>query len=174
MYSYSNSSNALKLNYSELSHYNTVRKTPIVKENKTLVKAKTNAKSKVAFSFTAKSFFMVAAAFVIAFFMVRGYIAINEAENNITSLKNELRMIQSENQAIKAKIDKSIDLKNLQLVANEKFGMVRPENYQVFYMDLDFDDYTESADNKDYKKEKKEIPVESVTGVLISSADMFR
>lgn len=172
MYSYSNSSNALKLNYSELSHYDTFRKTPIVKENKTAVKVKTESKAKVVF--TAKSFFMVAAVFVIAFFMVRGYIAINEAENNITSLKAELRMIQAENQAIKAKIDKSIDLKNLQLVANEKFGMVRPENYQVFYMDLDFDDYTESADNKNYKKEKKEIPVESVTGVLISSADMFR
>jgi len=174
MYSYSNSSNALKLNYSELTQYNADRKTINIKENKVVAKANAEKRTQSAFSFTAKSFFVVAIAFVIAFFMVRGHVAIHEAENNITSLKNELRMIEADNQAIRAQIDKSVDLKNLQTIANEKFGMVRPENYQVFYMDLDFDDYTESIDGKKVNKEKKEIPVESVTGVLISSVDMFR
>ena len=54
-------------------------------------------------------------------------------------------MVQAENQAIKAKIDKSVDLKNLQTIANEKFGMVRPENYQVFYVNLDSGDYSENV-----------------------------
>lgn len=177
MYDYYNSSNARKLNYSEFTHYNAVRKTTDVKEENTSAKvnkAKSETKSKPAFSFTAKSFFTVAVAFAVAFFIVRGFVTINEAENRITSLKNELRMVEAENQAIRAKIDKSIDLKNLQSVANEKFGMVRPESYQVFYMDLDFGDYAETVNEKKNESENKDIPVESVTGVLISSADMFR
>lgn len=174
MYNYYNSSNARKLNYSEFTSYNATGKTTIEKDNTLSQKTKVKERTRNSFSLTAKSFFMVLIAFVVAFFIVRGFVSINEAENRITALKGELRMIEAENQAIRAKIDKSIDLKNLQSVANEKFGMVRPESYQVFYMDLDFDDYTERIGGKKDKKEKKEIPVESVTGVLISSVDMFR
>lgn len=173
MYDY-NSSNARKLNYYEPLQYNAVRKTTKREENKTVTGVKPAPKKQSAFSFTAKSFFAVAIAFVVAFFIVRGFVSINEAENRITALKNELRMVEAENQAIKAQIDKSVDLKSLQALANEKFGMVRPENYQIFYMDLDFEDYAESVDNKNIAAKEKEIPVESVTGVLISSADMFR
>ena len=171
MYDNYYSSNARKLNYSELTHYSTDRKTTL--ENNTKIK-KAEVKKQSAFAFMAKCFFVVSAVFAIAFFLVNGEVAIHESENSIKRLKNELRMIEADNQAIRAQIDKSIDLKNLQTVAGEKFGMVRPENYQVFYMNMDFEDYTEKVGGKKDNKEKKEIPVESVTGVLISSADMFR
>lgn len=173
MYAY-NSSNARKLNYDEPLHYNAVRRTTNKKQKTKVVSIKPDVSRKNSSSFTAKSFFAVAMAFLVAFFVVRGYVSINEAENRITALKTELRMVEAENQAIKAQIDKSVDLKSLQSIANEKFGMVRPENYQIFYMDLDFEDYTERIENKKEKAKNKDIPVESVTGVLISSADMFR
>ena len=46
------------------------------------------------------------------------------------------------------KIDKTIDLNQLQNVAGEKLGMVRPERYQMFYVDLEMGDKTENAKNK--------------------------
>lgn len=170
MYDYK-SSNALKLNNLGAEH--SVSEKSV---NKTGVKTETAPAKKTGISVgvAVKRFAMVIAAFAAAFFIVRGYVAINEAENRITALKNELRTVEAENQSIKAKIDKSIDLKNLQSIASEKFGMVRPENYQVFYIDLDFDDYSEKTAAEKKKSDKPDIPIESVTGVLISSANMFR
>ena len=171
MYNY-NSSSAHKLNYSELSH-NSYSKEKTSKI-KTPAKAKRTAKARFSLPAAIKSFFLVSVCFVTAFFIVRGYVAIYESENNIISLQNELKEVEAENQSIKAKIDESVDLKNLQSVASEKFGMVKPENYQIFYVDLELDDYTENVDGKKSESENSDIPVESVTGVLINAAEMFR
>lgn len=121
-----------------------------------------------------KRLLMVAVGFMLAFFVVRGYVEINEADNRISEMSHELRMIEAENQAIKAKIDKSVDLKNLQIVANEKFGMVRPENYQIFYINLASGDYSESVSEENPDETDDKVKLEGVTGVLISSADMFK
>lgn len=163
-----NSSNARKLKVYENEYTMPLKsREKQVGERKTSVKEKSVSKGRFM-----QRLAVVLICFTVSFFVVQGYVQINEAENQITALKKELRMIEAENQAIKAKIDKSVDLKNLQSIASEKFGMVRPENYQIFYMDLDADDYIEDISEKE--KKNYDIPVESVTGVLISSTDIFR
>ena len=167
MYDY-NSSNARKFNYSD---YNVKRPQVLNAPSKRTVK---KVKKESAFSLTIKRMFVVAFSFIVAFSVVRGYVMMNEANNNISKLKEDLRMVQSENQAIRAQIDKNIDLKNLQAIAGEKFKMVRPDSYQIYYVDLKFDDYSENVKEKEEKEKENSVPVEGVTGVLISSADMFR
>ncbi len=153
-------------------NYEIKREDVLKKQN---VGEKADKKAQPKFAKAAARFLLVAAAFTVALSIVWGFVKIDEAEGNIADLKEELRMIDADNQAIKAKIDKSIDLKNLQTVASEKLGMVRPESYQIFYVNMDFEDYSEKPDrNLNGEKIKKDIPVESVTGVLISSTDMFR
>lgn len=172
MYDYK-SSNAWKLDYTNDGYRNDLRKHSAKEENSPKSEAKNNKPKDKQASVTIKRLFMVTVCFFLAFFVVRGYVAINEADNHINELSHDLRMVQAENQAIKAKIDKSVDLKNLQSIANEKFGMVRPENYQVFYINLDNGDYLENVSEKAAGENQKKVPVEGVTGVLINSADIM-
>lgn len=164
-----NSSNARKLNYLDTEYSTSLKNKEKINKKRSLA---TQRKAGTKGNFLQRMFVGVVC-FTVAFFIVQGYVQINETENHITSLKKELRMVEAENQAIKAKIDKSVDLKTLQGIASEQFGMVRPENYQVFYIDLDAEDYVEDVSEKK-SKGYDDIPVESVTGVLISSTDIFR
>ena len=52
--------------------------------------------------------------------------------------------------------------------------MVRPENYQVFYINMDSEDHAENIKEENKKQNTESVPVEGVTGVLISSSDMFK
>ena len=175
MYDYI-SSNARKLDYTQTEYRRDVNKLRAEKENKEKIsenRKNSGVKQSQAVA-TVRKMFLVAVGFMLAFFVVRGYVAINEADNRINELSHDLRMVQAENQAIKAKIDKSVDLKNLQAIANEKFGMVRPENYQVFYVNLDSGDYSENVEENNSESNTESVAVEGAAGVLISSADMFK
>ena len=173
MYDYS-SSNARKLDYTWSDYRRDVQKNDAVKTKSAEKQTKTVRINEAQAMSAIKRMLMIAAAFMVAFLMVRGYVAINETENQIKALSEDLRMVQAENQSIKAKIDKSVDLKNLQAIANEKFGMIRPENYQVFYVNMDSEDHAENVKKEHNKQNTEGIPIEGVTGVLISSADMFK
>lgn len=173
MYDYT-SSNARKLDYTWNDYKRDVEKTKVVKEKQQTKPTRTVRINEAQAMSALKRMFMIAAAFIVAFFIVRGYVSIYETENQIKAMSNDLRMIQAENQAIKARIDKSVDLKNLQSIANEKFGMVRPENYQVFYVNMNSEDHAENIKKGSRENDAKSIPIEGVTGVLISSADMFK
>jgi cell division protein FtsL len=173
MYDY-NSSNAKKLDYTWSDYRRDVQKDDAAKVKSQEKHTKTVRINEAQAMSAVKKMLMIAAAFVVAFFMVRGYVAINETENQIKALSEDLRMVQAENQSIKAKIDKSVDLKNLQAIANEKFGMVRPEKYQVFYVNMNSEDHAENVKKEGKKQDAESIPLEGVTGVLISSADMFK
>lgn len=168
IYSYK-SSNAHKLDYNDFE-YRTKKGAAPKNENKRVKKvaAKKNA------GVNPFAVFIIAAVFMAAFFTVKGYVQIYEADNKIADLKKDLRMIEADNQAVKAKVDKSVDLKNLQKTANEKFGMVRPENYQIFYVNLDFGDYSENMKKENVEQAEENSHPEGVTGVLISSANMFK
>lgn len=115
----------------------------------------------------------VVLAFAMAFSVVSGYVAINEANNEISALKDEYNNIVASNQAIQVKIDKAIDLKELQTVAGEKFGMIRPERYQMFYVDLEMGDFSENtAEAKKLQKEEK-VKVTGVPGIITGALNIF-
>jgi len=173
MYDY-RSSNAKKLDYVETEYRKSAGKTVSLNNTEAEKKQKNIKVNEKQVVSAVRLMFTVAVAFLLAFFVVRGQIAIDEADEYISELNTNLRNVQAENQTIKAQIDKSVDLKNLQVIANEKFGMVRPENYQIFYVNINKGDYSENINDIKSDKIKKDIPVEGLTGVLISSADMFK
>ena len=118
-----------------------------------------------------KKYAMIATVVVLAFMMVRGYVAIDELDGTITSLKKEYSSINAENQAIQAEIDKNLDLEELQFIATEEYGMTRPERYQVFYVDIENGDTgVQVAENE---KEKEKTALEGASGMLVDSMNIF-
>ncbi len=153
LYGY-NTSTARKLSEFDSMYGRDLQK-ELRKENKEpdlkIIKAKAapRAKAKAKFS----NVLLVILCFAMAFTVASGYVAINEADNEISKLVDEYNSIVASNQAIQVKIDKAVDLKELQTVAGEKFGMVKPERYQMFYVDLEMDDFAESKKDEKHKEE---------------------
>lgn len=113
-------------------------------------------------------------AFAAAFVIVNGYVSINEANNEIAKLRNEYNDVLATNQSIQVKIDKTIDLNQLQSVAGEKLGMVRPERYQMFYVDLDMGDKAESSKKSKLQASEKTIAVTGAPGIITGTLNIFQ
>lgn len=114
---------------------------------------------------------MTACLLALAFMIVRGYVSIDEMNGSISSLKTDYNKIIAENQAISAEIDKSLDLSELQSIAKEKYGLVRPEKYQVFYIDMSEGDDGQLLASAD--KEKKTPSLTGASGILADSMNVF-
>ncbi len=168
MYAY-NTSTARKLNI-DTNSYRQNLQNELRDKTRTTSRTVSKPQSKNKLS----SLVSVILAFAMAFVIVNGYVSINEANNEITQLKNEYGNIVAANQALQVKIDKTIDLKQLQTVAGEKFGMVRPERYQMFYVDLQMSDLSEDASaSKTLEKEKK-LAVMGVPGIITGTLNIFQ
>ncbi len=118
-----------------------------------------------------KKYAMTAAILVLAFMIVRGYVAIDEMSGNISSLKKEYNSVVAENQAIKAEIDKSLDLEELQKVATEEYGMTRPDRSQVYYVDMGLCDSGAVIASNDGEKEEPSLT--GASGMLVDSMNIF-
>ncbi len=170
LYGY-NTSTARKI-YETDSSYGQNLHREIQTEKKTATRKMVAAKPKAKNSFA--SFVLVAMFFAMAFAVVSGYVAINEANNEISSLADEYNDIVASNQALQVKIDKAVDLNQLQTVAGEKFGMIRPERYQMFYVDLERCDYSENASDRAKTEKEEKIAGMGVPGVITGALNIFR
>lgn len=112
--------------------------------------------------------------FAVAFIIINRYVAINEANSRINELKDEYNSVVAANEDLQAKIDKAVDLKTLQTVASEKFGMVRPERYQMFYIDMELDDFAENVAQNENEDEKEKVAVTGVPGTIIGAMKIFK
>ncbi len=121
-----------------------------------------------------KTFALVVVAFMLSFIVINRYVEINEARNAMNKLQKEYNSIVAANQDLRAKIDKAVDLKKLQTVASERFGMVRPERYQMFYIDMQQADKAENVAREKDGNEREKIAVQGVPGTLISNMKMFK
>ena len=169
LYGY-NTSTARKIYETDRSYGQNLHR-EIQTEKKKVVN-KTAHKPKAKNSFV--SFALVVMVFAMAFAVVSGYVAINEANNEISSLADEYNDIVASNQALQVKIDKAIDLSQLQTIAGEKFGMIRPERYQMFYVDLERNDYSESTSDKVKTEKEEKIAGMGVPGVITGALNIFR
>lgn len=165
-----NSSSAYKLDY----EYNLNEKTSNgrlhTRENNTEKNTRAVPKSMPSVKFS--TVLKVAFCFAIAFFVVNGYVRINEAYNEVAKLEKEYNNIIATNQALQVKIDKAIDLEQLQTVAGEKYGMARPGRYQVFYVDMEQADVAETHTEK--KDSKSDLKMSGVTGTITSALNIFK
>ncbi len=118
-----------------------------------------------------KKYAMVATVLVLAFMVVRGYVAIDEANGDISALKQDYNSVLAENQAIQAEIDRGLDLEELQNIAVKEYGMTRPERYQIYYVDMGFGD--SGAVVSESEKEQSETSLKGASGMLVDSMNIF-
>ena len=166
LYGY-NTSSARKLDY-DYNHRNTAEEKKLHSEARVPktkpVEKKNPAKSLV-------SFLKVAVCFAVAFAIVNGYVRINEASSEVSRLEAESRRIEAHNQDLKMKINQAFDPEQLQKMATEKYGMVRPEQHQTFYVDMEQEDFAETPDSGNETVEQS--TVKGVTGSMTGTLNIF-
>ncbi len=116
-----------------------------------------------------KTFIKCAIVFVLAIFMVYRYVQISETGAKINELQKKYSGLSGSAQELQSKIDKSIDLEGLEKRAEEDLGMVRPDRNQIFYVDMNGDNYGESV-----KSEEKSEGISGASGSIIRAIDMIK
>ncbi len=171
LYSY-NTGTARKLDSTDFNYGPNLRRE--IEKEVNLVKKARPTKTKAKAHRGIKGIVAVTLMFAMAFSVVSGYVAINEAENEISELRDEYNSIVASNQSIQVRIDRAIDLKQLQTIAGERYGMVSPERYQMFYVDLGMEDYAESASLREQKEKQQRVTISGVPGIITGTLNIFR
>lgn len=125
--------------------YETIRKTYPKKKSSTLRKKNVNPKPKRQLKSNVKV--IGAILLVFASLVVISYrnSQINEKFNDNTNLKSQLAAIQKENEQLKVNLENSMNLSNIEKLAEEKLGMQKLDSTQKVYVSLDKKDYVEHA-----------------------------
>ncbi len=166
MYGY-NTSSAYKLDYTYKSEDNVGIKTLHTDEKP---KAdRTTGKGRSTRSLA--SFLKVAVCFAVAFAIVNGYVKINEINNDIAAQQADNAEVCARIEALEVKIDKAVDKEQLSTVASEKYGMIRPERDQIFYIDMEQEDFAETPGEKNKKSETSAM--KGVTGSMTGALNIF-
>ncbi|MBO4941387.1 MAG: hypothetical protein J6D15_04210 [Clostridia bacterium] len=163
LYSY-NTSSAYKLDYT----YDAMRHN----ESKRLHEESKKSENKKHSFLNITNFIRVALCFAIAFVIVNGYVKINEAYSSVAKLEKQYNEIVATNQDLQVKIDKAVDLEQLLTIANEKFGMISPERYQMFYVDLSQNDFAQVC--SDENNRETEVAMSGVTGTITGAMNIFK
>ncbi len=169
LYGY-NSSSAYKLDDDYKLNTRTANGRLHENSRRTETKTKAVAEKKTTVKFS--SILKIAICFAVAFVIVNGYVKINEAYSQIAKLEKEYNDVIATNQDLQVKIDKAIDLEQLQTIVSEKYGMARPERYQMFYIDMEQGDVAKTF--KDEKKTEKKVKMSGVTGTITSAMNIFK
>ncbi len=107
---------------------------------------------------------VIIALFCAAYFMISQNVQVNDTARQISSLKKELAVLESNTSQKTFELEQSVDLNRVEEIASTKLNMQRPEKYQVVYINIKTDDVTEvTADN-----------VEGVKNQLGNTADRLK
>ena len=102
--------------------------------------------------------------FVMCYLMIYRYTLILESNDKITKLGSDLAAAEYQNQSIQAKIDS----KKEQQIATGKLGMIRPDQSQIFYVDVQMGDETTA------KEEDKQNTLSGTPGALIHAIRVLK
>lgn len=80
-----------------------------------------------------------------AFFVLYRGLVITDKCNAVEQKRNELNALITSNEKLQFEIDRSLDLKHVEAVAQNELGMRRAEKYQTIYIDLEQVDYVEKT-----------------------------
>lgn len=94
---------------------------------------------------------------IFASLLVIGYrnSLINENFNANEKLKSNLAAIEKENEQLKVNLENSLNLSNIEKMAEQKLGMQKLDNSQKIYVSLDKEDYIETASEEVVLEEEK-------------------
>ena len=98
--------------------------------------------------------FLGVVGFGIALTIVLRYAMINNMNMENIRLKNELQNINNTNAQLKLAAEQKVNLSEIEAYAKEKWGLQKPQNYQIEYINIDKHDL---IDNKTSVIEKKGI-----------------
>lgn len=109
---------------------------------------KTKPKQKSKMKPQAQAIIYVAVGFAILFGLSYRNSQITESFSKKEHLKQELSLIQKENEQLQVNIESNLNLSNIEQMAKEKLGMKKLDNSQKVYVSLPKKDYIESASEK--------------------------
>ncbi len=115
-------------------------------KKKVSVKNKNNKKQKspVKISSKAKAIVCVGIVFSVLFAISYRNTVISERYSQIKKLKNDLSVIEKENEQLEVNIESKTNLSNIEKEAKDKLGMKKIGDKQTVYVELNKQDYIES------------------------------
>lgn len=78
-------------------------------------------------------------------YMISQFVAVNEGEQQIASLKKQLADKEAATSQMIFDMEQSVDLAEVEKQATTRLGMQRPEKYQTIYVNVRKDDMTEKT-----------------------------
>lgn len=115
--------------------------------------------------------FAVAVAFVFSccILIMSSYAKVVEKRQQISVLKSELSIIQSENNALSAEIAEQVNLDVIEKEAVERLGMAKPQQYQIIYIDVPEQSYTvQYSNNESEGSESKGFSISNLFSKALS------
>lgn len=88
---------------------------------------------------------VIAVAALSAGFMISQFVAVNEGEQEIASLRKQLAKQEAATSQMIFDMEQGVDLSEIEKQATTKLGMQRPEKYQTIYVNVKKDDITEKT-----------------------------
>ena len=88
---------------------------------------------------------VIAVVAVSASFMISQFVAVNEGDRQIASLRRQLADTEAATSQMVFDMEQSVDLAEIEKQATTRLGMQRPEKYQIIYVNVKQDDMTEKT-----------------------------
>ena len=92
-------------------------------------------------------------AFAILFAISYRNSQIGEEFSQIKTMKTELASLEKENEQLKANIESSLNLSNIERTASENLGMTKLDNGRTVYINMHKQDYVQSGSEEVIKKD---------------------
>ena len=141
-YQYETSPRKLQPEYEPIKEPYSRKKTTTVKRKKENIKPKRHLKVHV--KVVVYVLLIFASLFVISY---RNSL-INESFTENENLKTDLAALEKQNEQLKVNLENSLNLTNIEKLAEKKLGMQKFDNSQKVYVSLDKKDYVEPASEK--------------------------
>jgi len=133
--------------------YDVYEQNKVLKEKK---RQKRNAKAKI------KAVCLLLCIFGACFLVIYRYALITEMNYKLDKSIKSYNSIRDENAQLRVEIDRATDLNRIKEIAQQKLGMQRPDKYQIVYVNVPKNDYTEVV--TEVKKEER--PAGNVFAIL--------
>ena len=148
-YQYETSPRKLEPEYEPIKNPYSKKKSTVIKKKQEKIQHKRHIKDQI------KTVIYIG--LIFASFVVISYrnSLINESFNENEKLKSNLAAIQKENEQLKVNLENSLNLSNIEKMAEKKLGMQKLDNSQKVYVSLDKEDYVEPASEKVVMVEEK-------------------
>lgn len=103
--------------------------------------------------------------FVLCITVLYRYAMILSSNQEIRELEKRYNTLLTDNQTMQAKLDRQLELGEVERYAREELGMMKAESYQKFYIDMNMPDGGIAADSKNGAKSA----VSGVPGTLMNA-----